>query len=180
MKGAIFIALNQVVEKTSGIGAWEELISRVNPASGGVYVSVDSYPDEEMFAYVQELSNMTGASQQQIVRDFGEALFDFLNGKYPQFTQQEETFFGFIKSIDGTIHKEVEKLYQSPNLPTMRCEDISPNSMRVYYHSPRKLCHLAVGLFTGAANYYNHQCQIEHNQCMHNGAETCEFVLTLS
>lgn len=179
MKGAIFIALNQVVEESAGIGAWEQLIEKVNPASGGVYVSVESYPDDELFAFVKELSGMTGIPQPLLIRNFGESLFAILNDKYPQFTAAQPDFFEFVKSIDGTIHKEVEKLYHNPNLPKLVCEQRSDREMMVYYRSPRKLCTLAHGLFAGAASFYKLDCQFDHQRCMHEGADHCEILITI-
>lgn len=178
MKGAIFIALNQVVEEAAGIGAWEQLLDRVQPASGGVYISVESYPDEELFALVKELSVITALPQSLLIRNFGEALFAILNSKYPQFTQAQPDFFEFVKSVDGTIHKEVEKLYHNPNLPSMDCEQRSDSEMLVHYRSPRKLCTLAHGLFAGAASHYQVDCLFEHRLCMHDGADHCEILIT--
>jgi len=180
MKGAVFIAFNEMIESTTSINVWEQLLDRVQPNSGGIYTSVEDYPDEELFALVEALSDITDTPANVLVEAFGKSLFESLNSKYPQFSAQEKTFFDFIKSIDGTIHKEVNKLYTNACLPSIQCEQTSENELILFYSSPRKLCILAEGLIAGAAQYYNVNCSISHPVCMHKGADKCQLILTLN
>lgn len=180
MKGAVFIAFNEMIESTASMDVWEQMLQRVQPESGGVYTSIESYPDEELFALVNELSTITGLPANTLIATFGESLFNFLNSKYPQFSQQQTNFFDFIKSIDGTIHKEVEKLYSNPNLPTIACKQLNDKTLVMRYSSPRKLCVLAQGLIAGAAAHYKVDCNIEHKECMHKGADECLMHLNIT
>ena len=138
MKGAIFIAFNEMIENTAGIDTWEQLLQRVEPKSGGIYTSVESYPDDELFALVGALSEITGKPASELVATFGNSLFGFLDKKYPIFTRQQPTFFDFIESIDGTIHKEVLKLYSDARLPHIIAKRLTDYEMLVLYSSPRK------------------------------------------
>ncbi|QIZ76358.1 heme NO-binding domain-containing protein [Ferrimonas lipolytica] len=180
MKGAVFIAFNEMIESTAGIDTWEQLLQKVQPQSDGVYTSVESYPDEELFNLVQALSEISGIEVASLVEAFGRSLFKSLNDKYPQFTAQEETFFSFIKSIDGTIHKEVNKLYTNAHLPKIQCSNNNNDELLMLYNSPRKLCVLAEGLIAGAALHYKVDCTIEHQQCMHHGADECLILLRIN
>lgn len=180
MKGAVLIAFNELIESTAGISTWEALLETVKPDSLGVYTSVESYPDEELFSLVNAYSLHTGIDTSDLVSIFGRFLFDALNDKYPQFSQQQNNFFDFIKSIDGTIHKEVYKLYQNANLPTISCEQLSEHELILLYRSPRKLCLLAEGLIAGAADYYEVVCSLEHKRCLHRDDDACELILTLT
>lgn len=83
--------------------------------------------------------------------------------------------FEFLKSIHDVIHKEVEKLYKTQNLPVIRCEQPGPDLLLMDYRSPRKLCHLADGLIRGAAKQFNTEVLISHDVCMHDGSDHCEF-----
>ncbi len=178
MKGAVFIAFNEMVEEQIGIDTWERLLNEVNPESEGIYTSVEDYPDSELFALVGKLSEIVNIPIPTLVESFGFFLFTILNSKCPHFSEQETDFFGFIKSIDDVIHREVRKLYENPNLPHLECKDINPNELEVLYQSPRKLCFLAEGLIRGAARHYNVEYTLRHDKCMHDGHDHCLFYLT--
>ncbi|ODS23397.1 hypothetical protein AB835_08915 [Candidatus Endobugula sertula] len=175
MKGAVFIAFNQMIEEQVGVAVWEQLLDEVNPESGGVYTSVEDFPDEELFALVGKLSEIANQPIETLVESFGFYLFDFLNQKYPIFSESESDFFSFLKSIDSVIHKEVRKLYNNANLPELDCEQKSENILIMRYQSPRKLCLLAEGLVRGAAKHYQVEYSLDHKTCLHKGDSCCTF-----
>lgn len=179
MKGAVFIAFNQMIESQAGIDVWERLLDEVDPDSGGIYTSVEDFPDEELFALVTKLSEISGKPVPDLVESFGCYLFSFLNEKYPVFTESEPNFIGFLKSIDGVIHKEVRKLYENANLPTLDYKEETESSIVMRYRSPRKLCVLAEGLIRGAAVYYDVKYSLDHETCLHKGDDCCTFRIAL-
>jgi len=175
MKGVVFIALNELVESQYGMAAWEQILAEVNPECGGIYTSTEEYPDEEVVRFVQVISKTLNVDSSIVTRSFGNFLFGELNKKYDIFTRLSEDFFAFLDSIENVIHKEVRKLYNSPNLPTLDCTIVDDKTLIMQYHSPRKLCYLAEGLIQGAAEYYDKEITIEHPVCMHDGAAKCEI-----
>lgn len=179
MKGIVFTTFNDMVEKEIGIDTWDALLEAVNPESKGIYTSVEDFPDEELFAMVAELSERTGTPVTELLKAFGQYLFHVLAIKHGVFVEEEPTFLGFLKSIDGVIHKEVEKLYPNPNLPKLDWEQESQDTLILHYRSPRKLCHLADGLIKGAAERYQVQLTMTHDPCMHDGSDHCRFHIKL-
>ena len=175
MKGAVFIAFNQMIEEQAGVETWEKLLDEVNPESGGIYTSIEDFPDEELFSLVAKLSEISGEPVSVLVESFGYFLFSFLNEKYPVFTQSESNFLSFLESIDGVIHKEVKKLYENANLPTLDYEKIDNNTLIMRYQSPRKLCLLAEGLIRGAAKHYGVEYTLDHETCLHKDDSCCTF-----
>ena len=178
MKGAVFIAFNEMVEGDLGLATWETLLREVQPTSQGVYTSVEDYPDEELFALVETLAEVTQKPAAELIRYFGRHLFDALATKYPMLIENEEDFFRFLMGIDDVIHKEVRKLYDNPNLPDLRYDPPEGDTLTLYYRSPRKLCILAEGLIAGAAQHYGVDYDLSHGPCMHSGAEECRFLIT--
>lgn len=178
MKGEVFLAFNQMVEDQLGIDCWEDLLVKVNPESQGIYTSLEAYKDEELFDLVTALSEFTAQPKEVLIEQFGEYLFKSLNIKYPIFTEQQPDFFSFIKSVDGVIHREVKKLYQTKNLPSLSCDQIDKTTLHVDYRSPRKLCVLAEGLIRGSAQHYNTPYVLKHVECMHKNSERCLFIIT--
>lgn len=178
MKGVVFTAFNDLVEQEFGIAVWEELLEAVNPDSHGIYTAVEDFPDDEMVAMLGELSKRTGIPAEELLRVFGKFLFAVLARRHAVFVDQQPDFFEFLSSIDGVIHKEVHKLYENPHLPVMDAKALDENTLQVSYRSPRKLCHLAVGLIEGAADHYASTVSVSHNRCMHDGADSCELVIS--
>ncbi len=178
MKGVIFIALNDMVEQHHGIAVWETILARVNPESGGVYTATDDYPDEEIVAFVKVICETLKLPSSAVTQRFGHYLFGELNRKYPMFSESSPNLFAFLESIEGVIHKEVKKLYDSPNLPTINCQLEAPHQLVMRYASPRKQCYLAEGLILGAAAHYRENVTLTHARCMHQGADACEILVT--
>lgn len=175
MKGIVFTTFNDMVEKQIGISCWESLIEKVKPASGGIYTSVEDFPDEELIAMLGHLSVLTETPIEVLLTSFGQYLFHALATTHPTFVTDETDLFRFLKGVDGVIHKEVEKLYHSPHLPEISCQQPSSDLLLMHYRSPRRLCHLADGLIRGAAKQFNTEVLIAHDVCMHEGSDYCEF-----
>jgi predicted hydrocarbon binding protein len=179
MKGIIFTTFNDMVEREVGIDVWEDILESVNPESGGVYTAVEDFPDEELIAMIMELSAKTSTPAEELVVSFGQYLFHVLAIKHSIFVQQKDSFLEFLKSVEDVIHKEVEKLYPNPNLPSLRWEQPDDNTLVLYYKSPRKMCQLALGLIEGAAEHYKVDYDLAHETCMHEGHDHCRLNIKL-
>ncbi len=173
MKGVVFIALNDMVEKEYGMSAWEDILSEVSPECQGVYISTQDYPDEDVVKYVLSISKKLGIEPSVATQYFGKFLFGELNNKYDIFTKLSPNLFDFLRSIEGVIHKEVRKLYENPRLPTLSYQVNGEGDLQLHYTSPRKLCFLAEGLIFGAAEFYGENISLQHDTCMHKGDDHC-------
>lgn len=177
MKGVIFNILEELVIDTAGIVTWNTILETLELQ--GIYTAGQSYPDDELFALVGEISSRLEQPPEQVVGHFGEYLFQQLSQRYPEFTDDQADLKAFLKSVHDVIHVEVRKLYESPNLPTIVCHEPDANTLIMEYRSPRKLCILAEGLIRGAAEYYKTPIQISHPVCMHKGADHCDLIIKL-
>jgi len=180
MKGVVFTTFNEMVEEELGLEAWERLLAEVDPASGGIYTSVEEYEDDELMSMVASLSRTLDKPAGALVEHFGYYLFGTLAKKYPEFVRDAPDLFTFLESIDGVIHKEVRKLYHNPHLPSIETRRVDGNTLQMIYRSPRKLCQLATGLIKGAADSYQREADISHDVCMHDGAPHCDFTIRLT
>lgn len=178
MKGSILIALNDMVERQYGMPYWDALLEEVCPHSHGVYTSTEEYPDRELADILIALSERLDVTTTDIQRDFGIFLFETFSQKYPIFTNLNKSFFPFLMSVNGVIHKEVAKFYDASQMPEIRCEQIEHNQLQMQYQSRRKLCSLAEGLIRGAAKHYECKILFKHDQCMHHGKDCCQFTIT--
>ncbi|ABD83059.1 heme NO-binding domain-containing protein [Saccharophagus degradans] len=173
MKGAVLIALNDMVEEVFSMAVWDQVLAKVKPDSEGIYISAESYDDAEVVGLVVALSELTGVPVNELVRSFGTYLFHQLNSKFPIFCDLHTNIFDLLSSIHGVIHKEVDKLYSNASLPTINCTKLSDSHLQMRYYSPRKLCVLAEGLIIGAAEHYKADVSVSQCQCVHQGADEC-------
>jgi len=176
MKGAIFIALNEMIVEQKGLHAWLQIIDQANV--NGIYTSTANYSDEELFSIVTVICDALNLEQDVVLKLFGEFLFQFLHKKHPIFADNKISFFEFIQSIDGVIHVEVHKLDEHAQTPRIEVEQANEQQALLDYYSPRMLCHLAEGLLTGAAEHYGVNISISQTRCMHHGAESCHLQIT--
>jgi len=173
MKGAVFIALNEMIEKQFGMAVWESILDRAAPESEGIYASAGSYSDEEIGRLVGAAAEELKLPENTVTRLFGTYLFGELNSKFPIFASMHVNLFDFLKSIEGVIHKEVDKLYSDAALPEINCIVIEEKHLQMHYRSPRKLCFLAEGLILGAAQLFDQKIDLRQSQCTHDGGDAC-------
>ncbi|MDF3033408.1 MAG: guanylate cyclase [Alphaproteobacteria bacterium] len=178
MKGIVFTVFNNMIEEKFGLKTWQALLDKVQPEGGGAYTAGGTYSDAELFALVTELSRQTKIDVPTLIETFGIYMFPVLAQKYSLFVQPNMDLKDFLKSIDSVIHLEVKKLEENAELPTISYIDPAPHQLIMLYRSPRKLCHLAIGLTKGAANHFKKQISIGHPLCMHKGEEHCRLEIT--
>jgi predicted hydrocarbon binding protein len=44
------------------------------------------------------------------------------------------------------------------------------------YHSPRRMCSLAIGIARGLAKHFHEKISIRETECMHKGANSCVII----
>lgn len=178
MKGIVFNLLEEAVSREFGPNTWDDLLD----AAGldGAYTSLGSYADEEVFKLVAAASTALKRSPDDILRWFGRCAMPLLAERYPIFFEGHATTRRYLLSLNSIIHPEVKKIYHGAAPPVFDFDASDPETLLVGYRSARKLCALAEGLMYGAADHYKEHMQLEHPECMHQGAAKCLFKLRFS
>jgi len=115
VKGIVFKLLEQIVVDEHGEQSWEGTLD----AAGleGVYTSLGSYPDEQLFMLVAAASQALDTPPEDVVRWFGRSAMPLFAERYPQlFTEHRETP-SFVLTLNDIIHPEVRKLYPGVIVP---------------------------------------------------------------
>jgi len=173
MKGIVFNLLEQTVVDAHGEPTWEALLD----ATGldGVYTSLGSYPDEDLFSLVTAASEALDTPANDVVRWFGRNAMSLFAERYPHlFTEHSETR-SFVLTLNDIIHPEVRKLYPGAVVPEFAFDATDPDALSMDYYSPRKLCAFAEGLLLGAADHYGETIEIEQPRCMNRGDPQCRL-----
>ncbi len=175
MKGVVFDLLNEMVEEKFGFDAWESILELAN--ADGIYVTTETYSDDELFELVNAAETVSGIDASELVKEFGRYMLPGFAKSHPVFFEGQPSLREFLLTVDRVIHVEVRKLYPDAGLPTFDCDKESddPSKLTMIYKSPRKLCALSEGLIDGAAAYFGEKYSLQHDVCMHQGADHCQL-----
>ena len=175
MKGVVFDILNEMVEEKFGFQAWESILDQAG--LDGIYVTTETYSDEELLKLVAAAEAVSGIPAAELVKEFGRYMLPSFVKSHPVFFEGQPSLRQFLLTVDRVIHVEVRKLYPDAGLPTFDYGDETddPTKLVMIYKSPRKLCALSEGLIDGAAIYFGEKYSLEHEVCMHKGADHCEL-----
>ena len=176
MKGVVFNYLAEMVEEQFGLEAWDSILQTTDLS--GEYISSETYPDEELITLVNASHEKTGIDKSTLIRSFGQFMLPSFREQNPQFFENHN-LKSFLLSVDRVIHVEVRKLHPDAALPKFDCEDESDSEFTMYYSSPRMLCYLAEGLIAGAAEHFNARYELDHAECMHDGADRCKLKIQI-
>lgn len=171
MKGIIFNLVEEVVADRYGEDVWDQLIEAAGVA--GVYTSLGSYPDDELFAIVGATSSALALPPDAVVRTLGEASMPLRVQRYRSFFEGHTSTRSFLLTLNDIIHTEVRKLYPGAEVPSFGFDDSSPSVLGITYQSPRKLCALAEGFIIGAATHFGEKASLEQPVCMNRGDDHC-------
>jgi len=175
MKGIVFTTLNSFVVEKFGFEAWEMLLESAKPQSQGIYLSTETYQNEELMTLLGTLCQQKSLEIEDAIEEFGFYMFETLATHYPVFIKPGMNLKDFLLTIHNVIHVEVRKLYPDASLPVITYEDPAPMRLVMIYKSPRKLCRLAEGLIKGAAKHFKTKIDVKHIMCMHKGADHCRI-----
>jgi len=178
MKGVVFTEFIELVEEKFGYGMVDDLILETNPASGGIYTTVGTYPFSELANMLFLLSKKTQISPHDLLVAFGHHLFKVFNNHYSNFFQGISSGFEFLATINDVIHVEVLKLYSDAELPKITTEMFGEKKMILTYKSSRSLSSLALGLIEKTFEHYKTPANINVNILDEKG-ENVQFIIEL-
>jgi len=172
MKGVIFSAVQDAIERNFGENAWDEAIVRSEVE--GAYTSLGNYDDAELIAIITNAPSETGDSLPDRLRWFGQEAVPFLRAAFPAFFVNTN-LRTFLPQLNHIIHPEVRKLYPGSTPPDFDIYDDASSTLTLRYTSERRLCHLAEGFTYGVARQTGETIEIDQPVCMHDGADHCEL-----
>ena len=180
MKGIIFTVLENFIIDNYGDEKYEEILSECNLKTKEPFVGVGTYPDEDLIEMVVKTSANLGISVPEALRSYGKYTFQKLAMMMPMFVNNHNHPKDFLKSVDGIIHVEVNKLYKDAITPKFIYNDPAPDRLIITYYSERKLYTLMEGLLEGVAEYFKMPIKQTQRIYERDGKEVCDFELTFS
>ncbi len=177
MKGVIFTEFLEMVEGHHSAEMVDDIIDDSNLASKGAYSAVGRYDHHEMVALVMALSKRTGVAVPELLKQFGEYLFQRFSETHPYLISISRDAFTFLSSIETVVHTEVRKLYPEAELPEFQVDELSDNRLVLTYKSKRHFEDLAEGLIRGCLRYYGERATLNRHTQGSGEGRAEQFVL---
>ena len=178
VKGIIFTAFIEMVENTFSPEMADDIILASDLPSGGSYSGVGTYDHAEIIQLVSQLSQRTNMPIPDLVRAFGNYLFDDFTVRFSQFINEHESAFDFLKSVHSYIHIEVRKLYPEADFPLLTYEEPSANVLEIHYHSTRPFADLAEGMIAGCIAHFQENIEMVREDSTAEQGQSAKFTLT--
>ncbi len=179
MLGFFFTELKQFVIQELSESAWIEVLGKVGLGSKDSYMNGLYYPDEDMMRIVVGVSNMTGMSIDQVLKEYGTFVGKDLFTAYKPLIDPSWKTLDFIENVEETIHQVVRARNRKASPPKLVCNRLTDREIVIDYRSERKLCRVAQGIALGVANHYNEPIEIVEETCMHRGDSSCKIWVSL-
>ena len=171
MKGIVFTELLEMVEETYGYELVDQLLTKNDLPSGGIYTAIGTYGHGEMMTLLRHLSQSLGTPVPDLMRTYGRYMFGTFTRSYYPFIERSTTAFSLLNSIHHYIHVEVRKLYPDAELPHFTVEQPAENHLRMRYESERRMSDFAHGLIEGCLAHYGETATIEKTNVTEDGTE---------
>ncbi|MDQ3943926.1 MAG: heme NO-binding domain-containing protein [Actinomycetota bacterium] len=176
MTGIIFNLLEEAVVRRFGAEAWSAMLAHVG-SSG--YLPFDRYPDEDLFVLLEALPVDRETTAPERLRWFGRAAVPLLAERYPMIFAPHHSAESFLLTLNQLLHPGGPPPGAEGGPLDLEVLESGPDADLVLgYRSTRRLCALAEGFVTGAADWYGERVRIVQPRCMLEGEERCALVCT--
>jgi predicted hydrocarbon binding protein len=177
MKGVIFVKFNEFVEELWGDEFWDEILNVAVLASKGIYTTVGTYDDQELFTLIDLVVEKQDISSKDVQFAFGKWVFKELYEAAPEGLHVFTDVFEFLHAVQDFIHVEVKKLNPTAIHPEFEFLSETPTLLSFHYLSPRKLCFFCEGIVYGLAQHTGQSIRVSQSECEHQGDERCVLVV---
>lgn len=174
MKGVIFTELIRFMEVQSAAFA-DEVVRDAQLPNDGAYTSVGSYPTEQALALIHAASRLSGQSEEELCRRFGNFLFSRFLILFPHITSAYTTAEALLGHVGTHIHDEVCVLYPDSRPPQITTRQDGTRTIMTY-QSHRPMAVIAFGLIQGCMAHYGDPRSISWSASSRGRAAT--FILS--
>jgi hypothetical protein len=171
MKGIIFTEFLDLVEHKFGLEMVDDIITKSQLESEGIYTSVGTYKFSEMLQLLQHLSKNTGLSIDNLLLAYAEHFFGVIEDSYPGLLATYNDPIEMLASIENHIHIEVQKIYTEAELPTFDIVTKTDTSLTMIYKSSRAMHHFGLGLMHKVFEHFNTKANIVLEKLKADGTE---------
>lgn len=159
MKGVVFSELVDWIEERHGVELVDEVLLDADLPNGGAYTTAGTYDWRELQAIAAAFARRTGASPDDVLRDYGRHLFPTFAARFADLIGAAAGPFDLLAAIGGHIEQEVAKLYADTELPHFRASR-TDRGFVLDYESSRPFASLAHGLVEGCCHHFGVEARV--------------------
>lgn len=171
MHGLILTEFREYVQSSDQTPPWSDIAQQAGVASRE-YVNGEHYPDEEVLAVVAATAELQGASEHDVLVEYGTYVTYSLIDIYKPLIEDGWGSLEFMLEVEERFHPTVRDRSRAKP-PYLNFERQGPDEVTLTYRSPRKLCALAIGVARALEDVYDENMEIVEERCMHEGADEC-------
>ena len=175
MKGVIFAEMLRWVDEAFSPSVTDAMITRSGVASNGEYTTVGNYAHQEALALLATLADMSGRTIADLAQSYGTWLAARFAVLYPEMFEGYGDARGFLRDIDGHIHREMHKLYPDARTPSVLAAG-DDQHLTITYSSHRPLADIAFGLVVGTIAHFGEDFEVERDASI-AGSNDARFVI---
>jgi predicted hydrocarbon binding protein len=177
MHGVLFKGLKDFVVEFFDRETWYEVREEAGVGLE-VYLPVNTYPDQELGALVMATAEVTDRRVSHVLEAFGWSVASNLLETYGDRLDPAWSAFDVVARAETDVHEVLRSHNENLDPPNLVCHREGTSRVVVEYRSDRGLCPLAKGLIRGIGDYYDTDLAVREPNCMYDGDEHCEFVVT--
>lgn len=171
MKGIVFTEFLELVEARYGLEMVDQILSKAQLPSGGIYTAVGTYQFSEMLSLLNQLSIQTGLDHDSLLELYGEHFFSAVVESYPAFIKQYTESLELLASIENHIHVEVRKIYPDAELPVFKVIEQDEKHLVLVYKSSRSMYAFGKGLMKQTLAHFGQKAEILVEKIKEDGTE---------
>ncbi len=160
MKGAIVIAMREMVHKKFGKAKWEEALRAAGVDQEPLLFPSMDVDEQVCLKMIDALCGVLGLPLDQVARAFGDYWVNVYSQKiYGSFYMGVNTARDFLLKMDA-VHVAMTRNMPDASPPRFEYEWRDEKTLIITYRSKRKLIDLAVGLIEGVGRFYKEDLQV--------------------
>lgn len=174
MYGMINNALHDLVAQQLGEEAWLRIAATAG-FEDGLFVSLESYPDEVTYTLVGGAASALGLSVEAFLLMFGRHWIAYaMRTAYAPLLQSQSSFSEALSGLDD-MHKRIRHTLTKLNAPSFQFRPSATGGTLRYTSSRTGLAPFVIGLLHGLAEFHNTKVTITHTIPRTTNAEFDEF-----
>lgn len=172
MHGAVMAELKSFATAALPTAAWSTVCDAAGVADQ-VFVPITTYPDADAVALIGALAEELGLEPAALLEEFGDHLAEALLERYRSLVASEWGALDVLEHVEETIHQVIRLRDPEMDPPRLEALRSKETEVTITYTSPKRLCHLAIGLVRGVARVYGEEVSVTQDECMHTGGSRC-------
>lgn len=100
------------------------------------------------------LADLTGETPDDLRYAFGRRLFERFTILYPDFIPTDGGVMGFLLGLERHIHDEIRVLYPDARPPSICCEKVDDDTLRIHYQSDQPVTEMCMGMLDAALAHF--------------------------